>query len=218
MTKIGTFYLCFSFLILFFLFLFPFYIFTLHFLFLFLMLLAFVQIKKVLQTQFCKEFLRFSSLLLIKMKMGMSFRSAYKATLDHAAWKHWPLHQEIFENVVFSQQSLGDCGGFFDSFLFQCEAVFRKVDSNPGGAIEQLETFRNELLRREKFRRRSMQIWGQIAAQGVVVLSIYIVFFTYTLWTYDFGEHRLAILTSLVLLVLGILSLFSMRKVPYWKL
>ena len=218
MTKIGTFYSVFSFCILFFWNQFPFLVFTVHLLLQTLAPFVFWAYKKKLQTGFCKEFLRFSSLLLLKMKMGCSFRTAYEDCLAHSQWKQAVLLRQLLDNVVFSPQKTRERAGSFENFLFQCEDVFLKMDNNPSCAIEQLFTFRNQLLQREKFRRRSGQIWSQILVQFGIIATIYFGFMGYTLSEYGFTRHQSAILLSLSMFFMGVIVLFYLRKAPQWKL
>jgi len=218
LTKIGTFYSMFSFCILFFWNQFPFFIFTLHLLLQTSAPFFFWAYKKKLQTGFCKEFLRFSSLLLIKMKMGDAFRTAYEDCLAHSHWKQGVLLRQLLDDVVFSPQKTRKRAGSFENFLFQCEDVFLKMDHNPSCAIDQLFTFRKQLLQREKIRRRSGQIWSQVLVQFGIIATIYFGFLIYTLSEYGFQRHKSAVLLSLSCFIMGVIVLLHLRKVPQWKL
>ena len=218
MTKIGTFYFFIFIALMFFFNQTPLYLFVLQFFAHLSLPIVFFLLKKNLQSQFQSEFVRFCSLLIIKMKMGYGFRPAYESILVESWWKHRPLLVDLLENVSFSPQKKTKGGGGFQGFLGQCQEVFCNIDKHPSSAVSQLEEFKNHLLITAKFRHRSRQIWSQIVTQLLFVSLIYWLLMIYIVIEFTFSRHFKVIICSLIFYFCGFVLLLRMRKVPDWKI
>lgn len=188
MTKIGTFYCFFVFLIFFSYFKQPFHLWFILLLSFFVFPISFFFLKKYRQQQFCSEFLRFLSLLILKMKMGMAFRSSYESTLSESQWKFRSLLASLLENVVFSPHETVANGSHFTHFLNEIIKEFSFFDSHPHFAIDGLKNFQERLVKRTFFRRRSRQIYYQMGGQLVVLSIIYVSVFAFVV--FEFGWRR----------------------------
>ena len=218
LTKIGTFYFCISILSLFLLNQSP-------ALLIFFFVIAnisipilFFVLRKIRQSQFQSEFVRFCSGLLLKMKIGVGFRQAYRQMLAERPWKHQHILRDIYENVAFSQQKRRSQKTHWDEFLGRWQETFFWMDRNPSSGLSILEESIKALKIQTNFRRRSREIWRQILTQVLVVGGLYFALLLFIGREFGFSEHRKPILWSAFFFVIGLLLLFRLGRPPRWKI
>ena len=218
MTKIGTFFVIYVFSLSVTFFFQPFWFLMGIFFFFCILWSCFFLWKKTHEKHFYKEFLRFLSQVLLRMRMGFGFRTSYRETLDSGGWKFQALLGELYDNVAFMPQKNADNPKPSQFFLDQLLKVLRRADASPTNSLRLLEQYKKYLTHQEKFRRRSRQIWTHILSQGLVVLALYLALLTYTLRRYSFSSQRIYILLSLLLFVIAALVFTILRKEPRWNL
>lgn len=168
------------------------------------------------QQQFYSEFLRFVSVMILKMQMGHSFTSSMEQALAMESWKQKGLLVEIQGNVVFSQQIKILGTGPFSSFISKVIHEFHLIYSNQHQAIDRLCKFRKNLQSEIFFRRRSRQIWSYFAYQLALLSFIYLALFIFIVREYGFSGFKDAFYLSFALYFLGILSLFLILRGKKW--
>lgn len=218
MTKIGTFHFIFLFLIYFFYFSKPFQIWFSIFLSLIILPLIIFLLTKIHQRQFHSEFLRFLSLLIIKMQMGSAFRTAFEKCLVEETWKQASFFGHIYENVVFSQQKVLPKAGGFGSFIAEILQEFAYAQTYSHQSIDRLCNFRDQLLDDQFFRRRSSEIWMHFALQLVVLSIIYWGIFVYVCWNYGFQKYFSIFSVSLSFYFLGVFILQYLIRRKVWHI
>ena len=218
MTKIGTFYCFFVFLIFFSYFKEPFHLWLILSLSFFVFPLSFFLLKKHRQQQFYSEFLRFLSLVILKMKMGMAFRSAYEGALSTSQWKFRGLLASLLENVVFSPQKTVVHGSQFTLFLNEIIKEFSFFDSHPHFAIDGLKNFQERLAKRTFFRRRSRQIYYQMGGQLVVLSLIYLCVFSFVVYEFGWRKNMGVFLFSFSLYLAGAITFYFVGRRKQWNI
>ncbi len=218
MTKIGTFYFL-SFLSLYIL-LFnkPFQLwFAVMGLLILLPILVFI-FKKLHQQHFCSEFLRFLSVVTLKMQMGYSFRSSYELGLHSQRWRHAPLLVQILENVVFSQQEFNLRSGPLGRLLLRIENELSLVYKHQHQAIDRLCKFRKNFQAEQFFRRKSRQIWMYFAYQLGLLTVIYSSLLIYIANQYEIFQLKKVYLLSLSFYFLGVFFVFLICRGQKWHI
>lgn len=180
-------------------------------------LVVFIFIK-LHQQQFYSDFLRFLSVLILKMQMGLSFRSAIERSLEEESWRHGYLLQHIYDNVVFSQQGKCQKTGPFGRFIRRVVSEFSLVHFNQHQAIDRLCKFRKNLQEELFFRRKSRQIWLYFGYQLGLLTVIYLAIFSFIVQEYGFLKFKIVFLLSLVSYFLGIFFVYIIGRRKEWRI
>ena len=218
MTKIGTFHLFLIFLLYIFYFQQPLQLWMFTFSSVLALPLLIFLLIRFHQQQFHSEFLRFLSLLIIKMQMGLAFRNAYERVLRGESWTYHSMFAHIYENVTFSQQEMSTQYGGFNHFMSRLVTELRGVQTHPHQAIDRLCNFRNEMIQQRFFRRKSSQIWMNFGLQLGVLSFIYWSIFVYVVSQYGFYKHSKIFFLSMSLYFTGFLILFFLMRNKKWRI
>ena len=173
-------------------------------------------ITKIHQQTFTSEFLRFISMILLKMKMGEGFQTAMEHSLISEKWNQKKLLIAIYENVVFSQQICIEKSGTFPSFLNKIIQEFKLIQSNQHQAIDRLSRFQNSLHVDLFFRRKSRQIWYHFGFQWLLLTGIYVLILFFMINQYGFLSFINIFLLSFSLYFLGVFSLYYLGGNKKW--
>lgn len=218
LTKIGTFHFLFLFLLFIKFFSVPFSFLTLSLCTIFIFPILLFVISKIHQQHFHSEFLRFLSLIIIKMQMGLSFVSAVEQSIQSNDWRYGRIFQQIFENVVFSQQKKLGQQGHLGLFIERIVNEFKMIHQHQHQAIDRLCNFRQQLHGETFFRRRSGQIWFYFFYQVGILSVIYVTIFTYVLLNHSFLKFKTPILLSVLLFLGGIFFVFIIVRLKKWNI
>ena len=218
LTKIGTIHIIFIFSLYFFFFRKPFWFWISVFLSLLLIPAFLFLIKKIHQQQFLSEFLRFVSMVLLKMQMGNCFQTAIEYCLGSETWKHRPLLVAIHGNVVFSQQTFLKNTGSFPAFLNKIIQEFQFIQDNQHQAVDRLCNFRDNLREELFFRRKSRQIWYYFGYQWLLLTGIYFIILFFIINQYGFLPFINVFLLSFGLYFLGGLTLYLLGRNKKWDI
>jgi hypothetical protein len=218
LTKIGTSHYFFLFLIYIKYFSQPFCIWFYSFLsFIFIPAIIFA-IKKTHQHRFYGDFLRFLSVVILKMQVGHSFQSSLELALTNEKWKHREVLKHIFENVVFTQQEVSRKSGPFASFVDRILKEFSLIQSNQHQAIDRLCNFRNNLRAELFFSRKSRQIWIYFGYQLLILSSIYILILIFIVREYGFIRFQAVFFLSFTCYFMGIFSVYILGRKKHWHI
>ena len=173
-------------------------------------------ITKIHQQTFTSEFLRFVSMILLKMEMGESFQTAMERCLVSEKWTQKKLLTAIHENVVFSQQVFMEKSGTFPSFLNRIIQEFQFIQNNQHQAIDRLSRFQDSLQVDLFFRRKSRQIWYHFGYQWLLLTGIYVLILFFIINQYGFLPFINVFLLSFTLYFLGVFSLYYLGRNKKW--
>ena len=176
----------------------------------------FFLIMKIHQQTFNSEFLRFTSVILLKMEMGNSFQSAMEKSLICERWNHKKLLRAIYENVAFSQQSFIEKPGGFPLFLNKIVKEFQFIQNNQHQAIDRLFKFQNSLETDLFFRRKSRQIWLNFGYQWLLLTGVYVFILFFIISQYGFLPFINVFLISFSLYFTGVLCLYYLGRNKKW--
>lgn len=218
LTKIGTAHFVFIFLLYFIFFLNPFHFWMCAFVSVALVPAIVFVVTIILQQHFYSEFLRFVSVVILKMQMGHSFVSSMEQALATETWRQKGLLSEIHRNVVFSQQVKIYKSGPFNSFVGKVVHEFHLIYFNQHQAIDRLCNFRKNLQAELFFRRRSRQIWTYFAYQLALLSFIYFALFIFIVREYGFFQFKTAFYYSFSLYFFGIVSLYFIIRGKKWRI
>lgn len=218
MTKIGTFYFIFIFVMYLNFFLKPLELWFFSFSSLLFIPITILLVTKFHQQQFYGEFVRFLSLVIIRMQMGCAFRTAYEATLEEESWRQKSLLSYIYEDVTFTQQEALPKYGSFSSFIARVITELRGVESYPHQSIDRLCNFREQLHQERFFRRKSRQIWSNFAFQFGILSIIYWLLFGYICIQHGFFKYLYVFLLSLLFYFFGFLTLIFLMRSKKWRI
>ncbi len=216
LTKIGTFHIVFIFFLYSFFLKKPFWFWMGSFSSLLLIPTSLFLVTKIHQQTFTSEFLRFISMILLKMEMGESFQTAMESALVSEKWSQKKLLTAIYENVVFSQQVFIENSGVFPSFLNKIIQEFQFVQNNQHQAIDRLSRFQNSLHVDLFFRRKSRQIWYHFGYQWLLLTGIYVLILFFIINQYGFLPFINIFLLSFSLYFLGVFSLYYLGRSKKW--
>lgn len=218
LTKIGTLHLVFVFSLYIFYFSKPFSLWIYSFLSITIIPFFILLITKFYQQQFYGEFLRFLSMLILKMQIGNSFRSAMETVIQEGGWRQRSLLVHIYENVVFTQQEEVGNSGPFARFISQIVEEFIRVQNNQHQAIDRLCNFRKKMQSEQFFRRRSRQIWIYFGNQLVLLSVIYLLIFVYVLKHYGFQKFSQVFMVSFGLYSIGCFVVYILGRSKKWHI
>ena len=213
MTKIGTLHCIFLFIIFF-----HFFSHTFHFWaftvlsFLIFPISLFLLIKSR-QSQFYSEFLRFLSMVILRMQMGSGFRTAWEECLDQGQWRQERLLHGIYSNVVFSPQELPVQRGYFHEFINKIIEELREVRSSPHQGLDRLQKFRDDLVQDLFFRQKSRSVWRHMMSQWFL-LSLFNGLIAFYVGThFGWQQNKNIFLMSFAFYLFGVaLLLIQMRR------
>ncbi len=218
LTKIGTIHFAFLFLIYLIFFFQPFWFWILSILSIIIIPVLIFILKKIQQQHFYSEFLRFLSLMILKMQMGLSFRSAFEQSLGGYSWRQQALLSQIYENVVFSPQVKLEKTGLFGRFIDAAVNELHLIHEHQHQAIDRLCNFRKNLESVQFFRRRSRQIWFYFAYQLGLLSFIYFGLLIYISREYGFSSFFNVYFASFSLYFLGITTVFLIARGKKWHI
>ena len=218
MTKIGTFYFVLLIVLYFKFFLEPFWFFIATLSALFVFPIIILVVVKFHQHQFHSEFLRFLSVVILRMHRGEGFLMASHGSLESEIWKQDHLLKSLVDNVTFSQQKYGQYTGLFGQLLYEIQSEFRDVRNNQHQAIDRLCNLRKNLRDRFIFRQKSRQIWGFFLYQTGILSLIYIGIFIYIIQEVGFYEHQKVIFLSFIFYFAGLISIYFLAKGKKWAI
>ena len=218
LTKIGTLHVFFVFSLYIFYFSTPFSLWYYSFVSITLIPLLVLIVTKFYQQQFYGDFLRFLSMLILKMQIGHSFKGAIEAVIEDGQWIQRSLLIHIYENVVFTQKEELSNSGPFARFIGQIVEEFIRVQNNQHQAIDRLCNFRKKMQSELFFRRRSRQIWIYFGNQLLLLSGIYLLIFIYVLKEYGFQKFSNVFLVSFALYFLGCITVYIIGRTKKWRI
>jgi hypothetical protein len=218
MTKIGTFY--FSLFIFIFIHTFhsPFLLWMTLFTLFTVIPISLFLLNKIHQQHFHGEFLRFLSVVTMKMQTGYSFRSSFVHSRQVFPWKYDHIYGSILDNVVFSQQENRAATGPWGGILGRIQNEMVAIDQHQHQAIDRLCKFRKNFQDQLFFRRKSRQIWLYFAYQLGLLSIIYWPLMIYVATHYEISAIKNVLLLSLVLYLLGVFVVIYISQRQQWHI
>jgi len=154
------------------------------------------------------------SLIILKMKSGRSFRVSLSQVISETAVEHQQRLREIYDHVVFLQQSRLDLTSEFVSLII---TEFRLVDQNPHLGLRRLQNFRDRLKLEDEFRHKSGQVLAQIRAQSVLMAGLYFAILLFVAIQFDLRQHVNLIAISMSLFVIGLSWIWVGGRKIRWR-
>ena len=164
--------------------------------------------------QFYLQFELFLNALIAQIKIGASFRSAFKTALSilsHSPFQNY--FMEILEMILFSKNLRKE---FHFSPLQQMIEELRKADQS-SHCLEHLENLRHQIRVRSIFQKKVQSTLLQIRIQSFVLLSLYSGLFIFVLHRYGLKYIKVMFLSS-VLFISGLIFLFQCGKKIKWTI
>ena len=162
--------------------------------------------------RFFFQFEFFLNALIAQIKIGMGFRSAFKAALPalpHSSFQNYFI--EILETILFSKKLRKE---FDFSPMQQMIAALRKADQS-SRCLEYLENLRHHVRVRSVFQKKVQSALLQIRIQSFTLLVLYSGLFLFVLNRYGLKYIKILLL-SLVLFIIGLILLFQCGKRMKW--
>lgn len=122
----------------------------------------------------------------------------------------WPLNTLLGSQQQFSRVS----GTINHNYFIELIEILQQKSR----VIDQLDTFRNSLQIQIKLRRKSRTVTAASKAQAIVAVLIYFVFLTISWMQFNLQDYPRVLMTSVVLLVLGLLMIFKMGNRIKWTI
>lgn len=181
-----------------------------------LILTSFLQsiLNSTWKQQFYTHFEFFLNALIAQIKIGLGFRSAFKAALS--VLSHTPFQNyfmEILEMILFSKKMRKE---FHFSPLQQMIEELRKADQS-SQSLEHLENLRHQTQIRSLFQKKVQSVLLQIRIQSFILLTLYSGLFTFVLYKYGLKYIKI-LLISFFLFTAGLITLFQYGKKIKWTI
>ena len=167
-----------------------------------------------LQSLYWREFPRFLSHLKLRIQLGEGFRSSVRACLPLCSRELQHIISRIMEVVVFSQHSFDDK---VPMFIYENIYLFKKIDRSPHLSLTMLKHAHDSLLMKKNFRHKSGQILLQTYIQSTVLVFLYCITVAYSHFNYSIFNHSKLFLTSLILMMFGVLILKLLTRSFKWS-
>ena len=143
------------------------------------------------ESLFQQGFPEFLTAIILQMKMGKSFRSAYQSALPNLPEYQKEILAGIYQNVAFLPQNDDKkmtTKGSYNIFLLQ---ELRKIDRSTHQTVEKISNFRGRLITMNNFRRRSGRVRENIYVQVGFMAIIYLVLTPVFTMRWKLGSHFL---------------------------
>lgn len=173
---------------------------------------------KWLENRFRTEFPGTLTNIILRMKMGKSFRTSVQEVAMQSPPRLRAILESIFDLVAFSQQQNDKKMTSASPFAREILCTFLFVDQSSHRAVEKLENFRMRLIILNEFRRRSGQIRGQIQMQAYVLTALYVASFAFIAFCFPIRELGHILLPSFALFLFGLICLFVIGRRVKWKI
>lgn len=214
MTKIGTFYVFWCFIVCSLFYSDPLLLFTGVHLpwFVFSAVEGFV--IKVLIKKFKKELIHFLDHMILKVQNGKSFRESYVDSLGGCSKIFKSKMETFFKTVTFTQQKKVYLMQNFENFLLHHLKI---IDNEGVFAVSRLKKLRYLLKAEEKFRRKSGKASIQLRLQSLILAILYIVLSIYQISIFGFSDIREIFCVSLIMFVFGLILTQVIGKKRKWR-
>ena len=164
--------------------------------------------------RFYTQFELFLNALIAQIKIGLGFRSAFKAALSvlsHSPFQNY--FMEILEMILFSKKIRKE---FHFSPLQQMIEELRKADQS-SQCLEHLENLRHQIRVHSIFQKKVQSALLQIRIQSFVLLVLYSGLFIFVLHRYGL-KYIKVLLLSFFLFTAGLIVLFQYGKKIKWTI
>ncbi len=164
--------------------------------------------------QFEKSIVLFLDQKILGMQSGNSYRESFRQAVEQSAPLVRPYWQEIYQIVVFSQQSRG----LSEPLMSELTKEFCLIDKSSHKNIERLQFFRRQLRLQQKFRHKSGQALMQIRAQSLLMSLIFIALIVFVGQNFGYKEHIQLLLPATFLFLLASIWIWRAGRVIKWQI
>lgn len=172
-------------------------------------------LKRYRSQKFEERFEEILGLMILKMKSGKAFRSAFSEVISESPYGIQRILIDIRDVVVFSQQKNSvKLSAFIKLILIE----FVQADQAPHAALKRLVSFRDRLKIQTDFRRKSGQVMQQIRIQSLILSGVYFALFIFVIKRFGFESNHQMILLSVSLFLTGIAFIFYRGNKIKWKI
>lgn len=167
------------------------------------------------EKSFQRKFIFFLDRLLILLRTGWGFRSAFDRIVEEECGFEKAKLMQFRSAVVFSQHKNELA---MNHSLGESIREMRRAHSYPHESVRRIENLRRKLKMEHDFRHKSGQILFQIRIQSWILLGLYIALLLIVLIRQGFKLHVSWLLLSLLLFTIGIAWTFSIGRRIKWKI
>ncbi len=172
-------------------------------------------LKRYRSQKFEERFEEILGLMILKMKSGKAFRSAFSEVISESPYGIQRILIDIRDVVVFSQlKNSVKLSAFIKLILIE----FVQADQAPHAALKRLVSFRDRLKIQTDFRRKSGQVMQQIRIQSLILSGVYFALFIFVIKRFGFESNHQMILLSVSLFLTGIAFIFYRGNKIKWKI
>ena len=170
----------------------------------------FISWKKAFYGQF--EF--FLNTLVAQIKIGMGFRSAFKASVDSLPSPRFKKYfMDILEMILFSKKLRQEL--YFSPLKEMLRELVKADQSNR--ALEHLENLRHQVRVRAQFQKKVQSVLLQLRAQSIVLVVLYVGLFAFVLQRYGL-KHLKILMLSFALFTVGLVIMFRCGRRVKWTI
>lgn len=166
----------------------------------------------ILRHQFQQNLVNFIDEVILLMMTGKSFRDSFlHLTTNSQHFFHVKL-RELFAVGNFQTQFANSK----HKELIQIAELVQSIEKNPHKSIDKLRAFRRQLHWAISFKRKSKLATTQIRAQAMILSFLYLALFVFVAHSQG-SQMNSVFLPSLILFLLGLISLFLLGRRQKWK-
>ena len=164
---------------------------------------------------FQRKFIFFLDRLLILLRTGWGFRSAFDRIVEEENGFEKAKLMQFRSSVVFSQHK---DEMVLSHSLGEAIREMRRAYGDAHESVRRMENLRRKLKMEHDFRHKSGQILFQIRLQSWILIGLYIALLVIVLVRHGFKFHVGWLLFSLLLFTIGITWTFSIGRRIKWKI
>lgn len=164
--------------------------------------------------KFSLHMMFFLDKIVIYMKSGSSFRSAFYRILEEESLFFRASFQKIYEFVTFSEKKIPEIKYKKAAKLIK---ELQRVDKEPYSAIKRLSYMRDQYRKEFSFRIRMHQTTIQMRIQTLFLTGLYIALLIYVLCKGHWKGNKELIQASAFMFTLGVVCIVFMCTKRKWK-
>lgn len=168
------------------------------------------------RTQFRRELPILLSNLILKMRTGLSFRAALKASVENLSPVTTSKVEKIFENLDLTTKP-GEVNQQQDLEVERLLVFFRTIDREAHKTLPRLCQFRNQIKEEAYFRSRVQRALSQLKAQSWVMGILYCALLVFVISKFGWSENNKLISLSFFLFATGQFLTIRLGRNFKWK-
>lgn len=176
------------------------------------LLLIFVN-QKQRESHFRQEFVEFLDRLILYLKLGHGFSYSFDTANQKTSASVRIKIQKIYDSVLFNKKIATQ--SILATEIFE---LLTDIHLNSLKIINKLMAMRRRLRAEDRYRKQISTIVGQVWAQLLLILFLYIVVFCFLVHSFGFAKHKNIYLSSFVIYILGLFVFYFISRREIWKI